>query len=110
MSVRCPCKCELGLRSTAVFSTFLRRRLFSFNWGFLDLIVDTIDLEAILEDPLSFAIWLLISKATLIEGTVRVDPLAVNDLALLPISIDFHSSRLVDVGASALLLSELPPS
>ena len=110
MGVRGPCECELGLSSTAVFTTFLRRRLFSFNWGFLYLIVDTIDLEAILEDPLSFAIWLLISKATLIEGTVRVDPLAVNDLALLPISIDFHSSRLVDVGASALLLTELPPS
>ena len=110
MGVRGPCECELGLSSTTVFTTFLRRRLFSFDWGFLDLIVDTIDLEAILEDPLSFSVWLLIGKATLIEGTVRVDPLAVYDLALLPISIDFHSSRLVDVGASALLLAELPPS
>ena len=110
MRVRCPCECELGLRSTAVFSTFLRRRFFSLNCCFLDLIIYTIDLETILENPFSFSIWLLISKATLIEGTVRVDPLAVNDLALLPISIDFHSSRLVDVGASALFLTELPPS
>ena len=110
MSVRCPCECELGLRSTAIFSTFLRRRFFTLYWCFLDLIIDTIDLEAIFEDPLSFSVWLLIGKATLIEGTVRVDPLAMNDLALLPISIDFHSSRLVDIGASALLLTELPPS
>ncbi len=110
MGVRSPCKCELGLSCTAVLSTFLRRRFFTLNWCFLDLIVYTIDLETILEDPLSFSVWLLIGKATLIEGTVRVDPLAVDNLALLPISIDFHSSRLVDVGAGALLLSEFPPS
>ena len=108
--VRVPVQSKLRLGLTALLTAVFSGWLLAFLALLLLLLVVAVELVAVLENPLALAAGLVVGEAAFIEGTVGVDPLAVGDLALLPLSIDLHAGRLVQIGASALLLAEFPPA
>ena len=65
---------------------------------------------AILEEPGAGALWFVVLEATLEVDAVGIDPLALQQLALGPLTSHFHARCLEDVGAVALLLTVLPPA
>ena len=107
--VRSPCKSELRLGLSTLFG-FFSGRFLTLLTLLLGLFIETLQFVAVLEDPLSLAVGLVISKAALIVGTVGVDPSAMNNLALLPLSVDLHARGLIEIGTGTLLLSPLPPA
>ena len=90
MGVRVPEQVELWLSLSSLLSALFSGRLFTFFALLLLLLVVPIKLVSVLEDPLAFTVGLIVSEATLAEGTIGVNPLAMHDLALLPLAVDLH--------------------
>ena len=80
MGIRVPVQGELGLRLSSFLGALLSGRFLTFLAFLLLLLVVSIELIAILEYPLALAVGLVVGEAALIENTIRVNPLAVNDL------------------------------
>mmetsp|Transcript_96948 Transcript_96948/g.278522 ORF Transcript_96948/g.278522 Transcript_96948/m.278522 type:complete len:283 (+) Transcript_96948:121-969(+) len=66
------------------------------------------ELVAVREHPDTFAMWLVVPELPGVEGAVWEDPLADNDLALLPVADQLRPVLCVGVAAEAVLLADLP--
>ena len=96
-------------RFTFLVNFFLGGRLVFTLYSVLLLKV-SLELVTIFEVPDSLAFWFVILELALEVDTIGVDPLAIFDVAIVPVSGHLHASLLEGVRAVALLLAVLPPT
>ena len=112
LRLRLPLKVNLWLlwdRFTFLVNFFLGGRLV-FTFYSVLLFKGAFELVTIFEVPDSLAFWFVILEFALEVDTIGVDPLAILDVAIVPVSGHLHACLLEGVGTVALLLAVLPPA